>query len=221
MRKHNTTMAKRKFHIVGWYRRLYMMEHTPTVAAALALAVMPVVLYSGLCSGALGLPTLYELFIGFLLVITLFYSIRKHKLLLMQAATVGLLFVMLLAQAQYALGELWSVDSETYITMGLNGFIFLAGEQMILFVQSLVCLNYFFIFVARRRGATRMSVNRAAILFLLALLVVQLAIAPGLSLESTYILHVWTLLLDELAIFVLVAHAELILFIDAQELAGE
>ena len=150
----------------------------------------------------------------------LFYSLKKHKLFLMQAATVGLLFCMLCAQSQYALGKLARQDSETYITMGLQGFIFLAGERMILFIQSFVCVSHFVIHAIRRQEAIRVSINQVSLLFLLTLLIVQLMIAPSLSFERDYILYIWTLHLDELFIFILVACAELILMIDQREYTG-
>ena len=211
-------MSKRKLSIVSWYRRLFLSERTATVTAVLAMVVMPLISFFGMRAGQLDLTSTYDLLIRFILVATLLHAIRAHKLLLMQAATVGLLFCMLYAQSQYALGDLWHVDSETYITMGLQGFIFLAVEQMILFVQSLVCFDHFVICVARRQGPTRLFINRAAILFLLALLVVQLIIAPALSFDLPYILHIWTLHLDELLVFVLLMCAELILLIDSLEL---
>lgn len=214
-------MSKWKLTFTGWYRRFFLSERTATVAAILAMAVMPLVLFFGIRANLLDLSEIYDLLIRFLLIATLHYSIRTHKLLLMQASTVGLLFCMLCAQSKYALGELLDVDSETYITMGLQGFIFLAVEQMILFVQSLVCFDHFVIHVARRRGATRLFVNRSAILFLLALLVVQLIIAPSLSFGQMYVLHVWTLHFDELIVFILLMCAELILLIDSAELMGE
>ena len=65
-----------------------------------------------------------------------------------------------------------------------------------------------------------MSVNQVSILFLLALVIIQLVIAPMLSFERDYVLYVWTLHLDELFIFVLIACAELILMIDQREFEG-
>lgn len=147
-----TGKRRKKFNLVSWYRRFFLSERTATVSAVLALVVMALVLYFGIRAGALNMAGIYDLFIRFVLVTTLLYSIRTHKLLLMQATTAGLLFCMLCAQSQYALGELANVDSDTYITMGLQGFIFLAVERMILFAQSLVCFDYFAIYVARRQG---------------------------------------------------------------------
>ena len=66
-----------------------------------------------------------------------------------------------------------------------------------------------------------LAVNQVSILFLLALVLIQLIIAPVLSFERDYILYIWTLHLDELFIFILVACAELILMIDQREIAGE
>ena len=126
---------------------------------------------------------------------------------------------MLCAQSEYALYELAEVDSEVYITMGLQGFIFLAVEQMVLFVESLVCFDHFVIHVARRRGATRLFVNRAAILFLLALLVVQLITALTLHFGLGYTVYVWATHLDELISFIVIMCAELTLLIDSPELA--
>ena len=65
-----------------------------------------------------------------------------------------------------------------------------------------------------------MSVNQVSIIFLLALVIVQLVIAPILSFDLNYVLYIWTLHLDELFIFILVACAELVLMIDQREIAG-
>ena len=60
-------------------------------------------------------------------------------------------------------------DSETYIMMGLQGFVFLAVERMILFIQSFICVSHFIIHAARRQEAIRVSLNQVSILFLLSL----------------------------------------------------
>ena len=88
-------------------------------------------------------------------------------------------------------------------------------------IPILNCISHFIIHAARRQEAIRVSVNQVSILFLLALVIVQLIIAPALSFERDYIRYVWTLHLDELFIFILVACAELILMIDQREIAGE
>ena len=127
---------------------------------------------------------------------------------------------MLCTQSQYALGKLLHQDSETYIIMGLQGFVFLAVEGMILFIQSFVCASHFVIHAARRQGAIRVSLNQVSILFLLALVIVQLIIAPTLSFERNYVYYIWTLHLDELFVFILIACAELVLMIDQREYIG-
>jgi hypothetical protein len=83
-----------------------------------------------------------------------------------------------------------------------------------------VCVSHFIIHAARRQEAIRVSVNQVSILFLLALVIIQLVIAPMLSFDRDYVLYVWTLHLDELFIFVLIACAELILMIDQREFEG-
>ena len=213
-------MSRKRFSLSSWYKRFFMNEGTALIAAVMSMLILPVIYSFGIRSGGIDLAGSYDLLMRFLLIVTLFYSLKKHKLFLMQAATVGLLFCMLCAQSQYALGSLANQDSETYITMGLQGFIFLAGERMILFIQSFVCISHFIIHAARRQEAIRVSVNQVSILFLLALVIVQLIIAPALSFERDYIRYVWTLHLDELFIFILVACAELILMIDQREYAG-
>ena len=214
-------MNKKRLSLSGRYKRFFLSERTALIAAVMSVLILPVIYFFGTRSGGLELPGVYDLMLRLLLIVTLYYSLRKHKLFLMQAATVGLLFCMLCAQSQYALGNLASRASETYITMGLQGFVFLAGERMILFIQSFVCVSHFIIHAARRQEAIRVSVNQVSILFLLALVIIQLIIAPVLSFERDYILYVWTLHLDELFIFVLVACAELILMIDQREYTGE
>ena len=213
-------MARKKFSLSGWYKRFFLNERTSMIAAVLSLLILPVIYYFGNRSGGLDLAGRYDLVMRLVLIVTLQYALKKHKLFLMQAATVGLLFCMLCTQSQYALGNLASRDSETYIRMGLHGFIFLAGERMVLFIQSFVCVSHFIIHAARRQEAIRVSVNQVSILFLLALVIIQLVIAPMLSFERDYVLYVWTLHLDELFIFVLIACAELILMIDQREFEG-
>ena len=92
---------------------------------------------------------------------------------------------------------------------------------MILFIETFICVSHFIIHAVRRQEAIRVSVNQVSLLFLLGLLVVQLIIAPALTFAPDYVLYIWTLHLDELLIFVVVACAELILMIDQREYAGE
>ena len=84
-----------------------------------------------------------------------------------------------------------------------------------------LCISHFIIHAARRQETIRVSVNQVSILLLLVLVIVQLIIAPALSFEMDYVLYIWTLHLDELFIFILVACAELILMIDQREFGGE
>lgn len=213
-------MKRKRLSWSSKYKRFFISEYTASISALASILVLPVIYYFGKRSGGIDPAGFYDLLIRLLLIGTLFYSLKTHKLFLMQAATVGLLFCMLCAQSQYALGKLASQDSEIYITMGLQGFIFLAGERMILFIQSFVCVSHFIIHAARRQEAIRVSLNQVALLFLLALLIVQLIIAPVLAFERNYVLYIWTLHLDELFIFLLVACAELILMIDQREYTG-
>lgn len=213
-------MKRKRLSWSNRYKRFFISEYTASIAALASILVLPVIYYFGKRSGGIDPAGLYDLLMRLLLIGTLVYSLKTHKLFLMQAATVGLLFCMLCAQSQYALGKLASQDSEVYITMGLQGFIFLAGERMILFIQSFVCVSHFIIHAARRQEAIRVSLNQVALLFLLALLIVQLIIAPVLAFERDYVLYIWTLHLDELFIFLLVACAELILMIDQREYTG-
>ena len=215
------TKGKNKigFSFINRYKSFFFSELTALIAAVAAVLGMPVIYYLGSRSGGLDLSGKYDLFLRLLLVIALYYSIKKHKLFLMQAASVGLLFCMLCEQSQYALSDLAVRDSETYITMGAQGFVFLAVEMMILFIMSFVCINHFIIYALRRQEAIRIYVNQIAILYLMLLIIVQLVIAPILSFELDYVLYVWTLHLDELFIFILVACGELILTIDQKEVA--
>ena len=211
---------KRKNVLSNGFKRFFLKKNTAFIAAVLSIVFVPVIFVIGKKSGAMDLPSEFNLLIRLVLVGTLFYSLRTHKLLLMQAATVGLLCAMLFAQSVYALGDLANRDSETYITMGLQGFMFLAGERMLLFIQSFICVSHFIIHAARKQEKIRVSLNQTAILFLLALLIMQLVIAPFLSFEKAYVLYIWTLHLDEFFIFILVACAELILMIDQREIVG-
>jgi hypothetical protein len=74
--------------------------------------------------------------------------------------------------------------------------------------------------VARKQEAIRVSLNQISILFLLGLVIIQLFLAPVLTFERNYIFYIWTMHLDELFIFILVACAELVLMIDQWEYEG-
>ena len=188
-------MKSKRLSLGNRYKRFFLDERTALIAALVSILILPVNYYFGVRSGGIDVVGLYDLLMRLVLVCTLLYSLKTHKLLLMQAATVGLLFCM-------------------------QGFIFLAGERMILFIQSFVCVSHFVIHAIRRQEAIRVSINQVSLLFLLTLLIVQLMIAPSLSFERDYILYIWTLHLDELFIFILVACAELILMIDQREYTG-
>ena len=213
MKKNKTSWSNR-------YKRFFLSERTALVAVTASILFLPVIYYFGSRSGDLDPAGFFDLTIRLVLVATLFYSMKVHKLFLMQAAVVGLLFSMLCAQSQYALGKLSGMDSETSIMMGLQGFIFLAVERMILFIQSFICVSHFIIHAVRRQEIIRVSLNQVSLIFLLALLIIQLLIAPILAFELDYVLYIWTLHLDELFIFVLVACAELVLMIDQREYVG-
>jgi len=213
-------MKKKKISWSNRYKRFFLSEHTALIAALVSILLMPVIYFFGKRSGSLDGAGLYDLLMRLLLICTLFYALKRHKLFLIQAATVGLLFCMLCSQSQYALGKLANQDSEVYIIMGLQGFVFLAVERMLLFIQSFICVSHFIIHAARRQEAVRVSLNQVSILFLLALVIIQLIIAPILTFEPNYIYYIWTLHLDELFIFILVACAELILMIDQWEYTG-
>lgn len=213
-------MKKKKISWSNRYKRFFLSEHTALIAALVSILLMPVIYFFGKHSGSLDGAGLYDLLMRLLLICTLFYALKRHKLFLIQAATVGLLFCMLCTQSQYALGKLANQDSEVYIIMGLQGFVFLAVERMLLFIQSFICVSHFIIHTARRQEAVRVSLNQVSILFLLALVIIQLIIAPILTFEPNYIYYIWTLHLDELFIFILVACAELILMIDQWEYTG-
>ena len=101
-------MNRKKHSLSGRYKRFFINEHTALVAAVVSVLILPVIYFFGTRSGGLNLAGRYDLLLRFLLVATLFYSLKTHKLFLMQAATVGLLFCMLCAQSQYALDDLAS-----------------------------------------------------------------------------------------------------------------
>ena len=213
-------MKRKRLSWGNRYKRFFLSECTALIAALASVLVMPVIYHFGTSSGSLDPAGLFDLLMRLLLILTLFYALRTHKLFLMQAATVGLLFCMLCAQSQYALGKLANQDSETYIIMGLQGFVFLAVERMILFIQLFVCVSHFIIHAVRRQEAIRVFLNQVSILFLLTLVMIQLLIAPILTFERDSIYYIWTLHLDELFIFILVACAELVLMIDQREYTG-
>ena len=214
-------MKKNGFTTKGLYKRVFLSERTALVSAMFIILILPVTFFLGSRSGELNMSDQFDMLMRLALVITLFSSMKKHKLLLMQAATVGLLFCMLCSQSQYAFANLLERDSEIYINMGLQGFIFLAVENMILFIESFVCVSHFIIFAAKRQEAIRISVNQTAVIFLFLLLIIQLIISPFLSFPLVYVLFIWTYHLDEFFTFILVACAELILMIDQREITGE
>ena len=213
-------MKRKRISWSNRYKRFFLSELTASIAALASVLIMPVIYCFGKSSGSLDAAGLYDLLMRLLLIGTLFYALKRHKLFLMQAATVGLLFCMLCTQSQYALGKLANQDSEIYIIMGLQGFVFLAVERMILFIQSFVCVSHFIIHAARKQEAVRVSLNQVSILFLLTLVIIQLIIAPILTFEPSYTYYIWTQHLDELFIFILVACAELVLMIDQREYTG-
>ena len=105
-------MKRKRLSWSNRYKRFFISEYTASIAALASILVLPVIYYFGKRSGGIDPACLYDLLMRLLLIGTLVYSLKTHKLFLMQAATVGLLFCMLCAQSQYALGKLASQDSE-------------------------------------------------------------------------------------------------------------
>lgn len=141
------------------YRRFFMGKHTALVAAFVSILLFPMIVVWGRSSGGLDVAGIYDLLIRIVLIGTLFYSLKTHKLFLMQAALVGLMFCMLCVQSQLALGLMENQDSEIYITMGLQGFVFLSCERMLLFIQSFICVSHFIIHSSQKQKAIRVSLN--------------------------------------------------------------
>lgn len=81
-------MARKKFSLSGWYKRFFLNERTSMIAAVLSLLILPVIYYFGNRSGGLDLAGRYDLVMRLVLIVTLQYALKKHKLFLMQAATV-------------------------------------------------------------------------------------------------------------------------------------
>ena len=214
-------MSKIKYkQISKGFKRFFWGQNTAVIAAIISIVLVPVIFIFGNRCGTLDMPGAFNFLIRLILIATLFYAFTSHKLFLLQATTVGLLFCMLCAQSQYALGALATTDSEVYITMGLQGFIFLAGERMLLFIQCFICVGHFVIHSAKRQVAIRVSLNQIALLFLLGLSFVQLVISPFLTFAPTYVFYIWTSHLEEFFIFLLIACAELVLVVDGKELGG-
>ena len=96
-------MKSKRLSLGNRYKRFFLDERTALIAALVSILILPVNYYFGARSGGIDVVGLYDLLMRLVLVCTLLYSLKTHKLLLMQAATVGLLFCMLCAQSQYAL----------------------------------------------------------------------------------------------------------------------
>ena len=104
------TMSKKRVSLSNRYKRFFISERTALISAVMSVLILPVIYYFGTRSGGINLAGTYDLLMRLALITTLFWSLKKHKLFLMQAATVGLLFCMLCAQSQYALGDLATHD---------------------------------------------------------------------------------------------------------------
>ena len=76
---------------ISWsnrYKRFFLDENTALIAASASILILPVNYYFGTHSGGIDPAGLYDLLMRLVLVCTLLYSLKTHKLLLMQAATV-------------------------------------------------------------------------------------------------------------------------------------
>ena len=88
MRKHYESKNHQKG--ISWsnrYKRFFLDENTALIAASASILILPVNYYFGTHSGGIDPAGLYDLLMRLVLVGTLFYSLKTHKLFLMQAAT--------------------------------------------------------------------------------------------------------------------------------------
>ena len=199
------------------YRRLFFSEKTPFVAAAVAVAANIAYLAAGLPSGNAGVYEFFDFAVRLLVLSLLLFAYRKHRLMLLQASCMALLFCMLYTQASYALGTLLAVEAEEYISLGMSGSLFLADELMILVIEFVITANYLIMHAEEKVPYVRTAVNQICIAVLLALLALQIFVNAGLPFGRQFVITFAFSRLSGIATLVCVACGELILAIDRGE----
>ena len=70
-------MKGKRVSLANRYKRFFLSERTSLVAAVMAVLVLPAIWFFGSRSGGLDLAGRYDLLMRLLLIVTLFWSLKK------------------------------------------------------------------------------------------------------------------------------------------------
>ena len=70
-------MNKKRLSLSGRYKRFFLSERTALIAAFMSILILPVIYFFETRSGGIELPGVYDLMLRFLLIVTLYYSLRN------------------------------------------------------------------------------------------------------------------------------------------------
>lgn len=121
----------------------------------------------------------------------------------------GVLFCLMYQEAQLALGVLWQEGNfDTYLVVGVQGSLLLAGAGMNLLMTVIITLNHFFINYSTRGNPKNVILNRIALVFKFAVCVLLVAANSQLGFNTELRWDHSIQYLSDIALLLLVACLE-------------
>ncbi|MBR2287732.1 MAG: hypothetical protein IJ865_05765 [Clostridia bacterium] len=121
----------------------------------------------------------------------------------------GVLFCLMYQEAQLALGNLWQEGNfDTYLVVGVQGSLLLAGAGMNLLMTVIITLNHFFINYSTRGNPKNVILNRIALVFKFVVCVLLVAASSQLGFNTELRWDHSIQYLSDIALLLLVACLE-------------
>lgn len=154
--------------------RIFLSERFMGVVWALMMAAGLVSL--AFCLMARDAFEIFALLVKLATATAMLLSFRSLKWDAAKGLLGGVLFCLMYQEAHLALGMLWQeANFDAYLTVGVQGSLFLAGAAMNLLMTVVITLDHFFINYSARGNPKNVILNRIALAFKFAVCVLLVA----------------------------------------------
>ena len=137
-----------------------------TMAAACIFVVAAGLAQMVLCALERDTFTVFECLIKLISAVSMYLAFRYYKWDVAKGLTGGVLFCLMYQEAYLVLDRLWGAgDFDVYLTVGVQGSIYLAACGMSFLMTVIITINHFFINYAPHGNPKDVILNRIALAF--------------------------------------------------------
>ena len=146
------------------FEKIFLSDHFMSVICAIMVCAGLASLY--FCLMEKDSFQMFAVFIKIITAIAMFKAFLSYKWDAAKGLMGGVLFCLMYQDAHLALDRLWKADSfDTYLIIGVQGSLFLAGSIMNLLMTVIIVLNHFFINYSSKGNPKNVILNRIALVF--------------------------------------------------------